>query len=52
MISCEGDLAGIGLPVGVGGEAGGGVEGQVPAEVAYVLGIPGQIPLEQQNQQF
>ena len=27
----EGHLAGIGLPVGVGGEAGGGVKGQMPA---------------------
>ena len=27
----QGDLAGIGLPVGVGGETGGGVKGQMPA---------------------
>ena len=42
----EGDLPGIGLPVGIGGEAGGGVKGQVPAQPLHALGVPRQQVLE------
>ena len=42
----HGRLAAIGLPVGVGGERGGGVEGQIGRHCRECLRVPGQAGLE------
>ena len=42
----HGGFGRVGLPVGVGGEAGGGVPGQVGAHAGEVLRVPGQDSLQ------
>ena len=42
----HGGFGRVELPVGVGGEAGGGVPGQVGADAGEMLRIPGQVRLQ------